>query len=84
MEVPEKKDQSGESGAKASLLFSKGMHGSDTEEEPVSSIPIHASSVNERMDNVVSGSSMSGQINKEVSTPRDFKTQVGSNRLPGE
>ena len=84
MEVPEKKDQDGERGDKDSLLFSKGMHGSDTEAELVSSIPIHASSVNERMDNVVSGSSMSGQIKKEVSTPRDFKTQVGSNRLPGE
>ena len=84
MEVPEKKDQGGESGDKDSLLFSKGMQGSDTEGELVSSIPIHASSVNERMDNVVSGSFMSGQINKEVSTPRDDKMQVESNRSPEE
>ena len=82
MEVPEKKDQSGESGDKDSLLFSKGMHGSDTEGELVSSIPIHASSVNERMVDVVS--SKSGQTNKEVSTPRDDKTQVESNRSPEE
>ena len=57
LEVTAKKDQGGESGNNGSLLFSKDMHGADTEGELVRSMPIRASSLHERMANVVSGSS---------------------------
>ena len=60
--------------------YQVGENRQDAEGELISSIPVHASSLNEKMVDIVSESSMLGRTNKEVRSPRDDKTQIDSVR----